>query len=160
MDIIFRKAGLEELDKLVMARLRFLGEVNQLTDEDRLVLQETNRKYFKESIQNGSYVCYIAVADDKIIGTSGITFYNVPPNKKCPSGKVAYISSVYICKEYRGRGIASKLFSLLVEEAKELGYEKLLLNATDMGRPLYEKFEFKNTHGDMEFIVGNKQEQL
>lgn len=159
MNIIFRKADLKEVDKMVMARLHFLGEVNQLTEEDKKVLQETNKKYFMESLQNGSYVCYIAVAEDNIVGTSGITFYHVPPNKKCPQGKVAYISNVFTCKEYRGRGIASKLFSLLVEEAKELGYDKLLLNATDMGRPLYEKFGFISTHGDMEFFVNKELEK-
>lgn len=153
MKIIFRKAVVGEVDALVKARLNFLGEVNQLTDEDKMLLQETNRRYFMDSVQNGSYVAYIAVLDEKIVGTSGITFYNVPPNKKCPSGKVAYISNIFTCKEHRGRGIASKLFTLLVEEAKGLGYEKLLLNATDMGRPLYEKFGFKDTHGDMEFII-------
>ncbi len=155
MSYEIRKATLADVAELVNVRIEFLSEVNTLTNEDIIVLKEANSRYFLECIPKGTYVSFIAVLENKIVGSSGITFYHLPPNKKCPTGKAAYISNIYTSAEHRGRGIASKLFTLLVKEAKELGYEKLLLNATDMGRPLYEKFGFTMTKGDMEYIIKN-----
>ncbi len=155
MNIEYRKATAEDIKNLVSTRLNFLSEVNNLTDEDRELLKETNHSYFIKAIRDGSYVSYIALEQNQIVGTSGITFYSVPPNKKCPTGKAAYISNIYTCSDYRGKGIARNLFTLVVDEARKSGYEKLLLNATDMGRPLYEKFGFSATHGDMEYIIRN-----
>lgn len=150
-----RKATIADVEELVNVRIEFLSEVNTLTNEDMLVLKQANSRYFMECISNGTYVSFIAIKENKIVGSSGITFYKLPPNKKCPTGKAAYISNIYTRAEHRGRGIASKLFTLLVNEAKDLGYEKLLLNATDMGKPLYEKFGFTMTKGDMEYIIKN-----
>jgi GNAT superfamily N-acetyltransferase len=155
MNIEFRKVTLDDVVELVNVRIEFISEVNLLTNDDKIVLREANNKYFMESIKNGSYVSFIALFEGKIAGTSGITFYNVPPNKKCPNGKVGYISNMFTLKEYRGMGIASKLFSLVINEAKDMGCGKILLNATDMGRPLYEKFGFTATKGDMEYIIKN-----
>ena len=73
--------------------------------------------------------------------------------KKCPTGKVTYISNMFTYPEYRKHGIATKLFALTVEEAKKQGCIKILLNATDMGRPLYEKFGFKDTANDMVYYT-------
>lgn len=153
MNIEFRKATLEDVAELVNVRVEFLSEINTLTNEDIIQLRAANNKYFMEAVKEGSYVSFIAFADGQIAGISGITFYKIPPNKKCPNGKAAYISNIYTRREYRGLGIASNLFTRVVNEAKESGCKKIILNATDMGRPLYEKFGFKNTHGDMEYII-------
>lgn len=153
MNIEYRKATLDDILELVNARIEFTNEISEITNEDVILLGETNNKYFTESIANGSYASFIGLSDGRIVGTSGITFYTVPPNKKCPNGKIAYISNMFTRKEYRGMGIASTLFASIVQEAKDLGYEKIILNATEMGRPLYEKFGFTATQGDMEYII-------
>lgn len=93
------------------------------------------------------------IFEDKIIATSGITFYSVPPHKKCSNGKVAYISNMFTYPEYRNRGIATKLFALSVDEAKKHGCLKIQLYATDVGRPIYEKFGFKDSTNDMAYYI-------
>ena len=67
--------------------------------------------------------------------------------------KVAYIMSMYTFPMYRNQGIGTELFKRIVDEAKQLGYKKITLNATDMGNPLYEKYGFKDVQGDMNFFV-------
>ncbi len=57
-------------------------------------------------------------------------------------GRVAYIMNMYTLQEYRRQGIARILFDKIVEEAKSLGYRKITLHAKEMGRKLYENFEF------------------
>ena len=54
--------------------------------------------------------------------------------------KKAYIMNMYTVPEYRRRGIAYQTLDKLVKEAKERGISAISLEATDMGRPLYEKY--------------------
>jgi GNAT superfamily N-acetyltransferase len=106
-----------------------------------------------DSLADGSFVSWIAIENGEIVATSGVSFYTLPPNKNSPNGKVAYISNMFTYPKYRKQGIASKLFDLTVNEAKENKCVKILLNATDMGRPIYEKYGFKDTKNDMVFYT-------
>ena len=75
----------------------------------------------------------------------GESFFTLPPNDWCPSGKTAYISSMYTLPDYRRQGIASRLLTLIIGEAKERLCQRIWLNASDMGRPLYRKFGFADS---------------
>lgn len=50
--------------------------------------------------------------------------------------------NMYTNPNYRRRGIASKTLDLLVAASKERGITSITLEATLMGRPLYEKYGF------------------
>ena len=59
--------------------------------------------------------------------------------------------NMYTVPEHRGKEIASKLLEYLMEEARDRGCTKVTLNASKMGRPLYEKRGFTDLHNDMVF---------
>ena len=63
------------------------------------------------------------------------TFHN-------PSGRCAYIMNMYVRPDYRRRGIATAILDLLVTDARERGAGRIALEATEAGRPLYEKYGF------------------
>lgn len=151
--IEFRKATTEDIDTLAKVRIDFLCEANKLTEEEKEVLLAANRQYFTETMADGSFTAWIALDGADIAGTSGITFYKVPPNASCPTGKTAYISNMFTYPRFRKQGIASRLFSLIVDEAKINGYKKVLLNATDMGKPLYARYGFQDMAGDMIYYI-------
>lgn len=50
--------------------------------------------------------------------------------------------NMYTAPEYRRQGIAIHTLDLLVKNAKEQGVLQIVLEATDMGRPLYGKYGF------------------
>lgn len=148
--IEYRKAILEDIDMLAKIRGIFLLEVNGLNSEEkRLEIEEANRRYFNDALSNGDFIAWLALDENKIVATSGLSFSLVPPSLICPEGKVAYIMNMYTSPQYRGKGIASELFKRIIDEAKNCGYKKITLNATDMGRPIYEKFGFKDAIGEM-----------
>ena len=68
-----------------------------------------------------------------------MTYFRVMPTYHNPSGEKAYIMNMYTSPEYRRQGIAYKTLDLLVQDAKSRGIDAISLEATDMGRPLYEK---------------------
>ena len=51
---------------------------------------------------------------------------------------------------YRRKGIAYQTLNLLVADAKNKGIDAISLEATEMGRPLYEKFGFTGMNDEME----------
>ena len=152
--ITYRKAVLSDIEKLAEIRSFCLKEMHNVTsEEDRIIIEQANLEYFKKSLCDNTFVSWIALDNEVIIATSGLSFSVVPPFFNILDGKVAYIMNMYTFPNYRNQGIGTKLFKKLIDEAKQLGYKKITLNATDMGRPLYEKYGFKNIHNGMEFFV-------
>lgn len=72
------------------------------------------------------------------------------PTYHNPCGKKAYIMNMYTLPEYRRRGIAAKTLDMLVKDAWNKGIRAISLEATDMGRLLYEKYGFVKMNAEME----------
>ena len=60
------------------------------------------------------------------------------------------IGNVAVAPEYRRQGIATRILTRLVEDAHRRGVTAISLEATAMGRPLYEKFGFVPMEHEME----------
>ena len=148
--IQYRKAIPGDAGAMVKLRIAFLEEVQREAPPcDRKALVASLEQYFVEGFRNDRYIAWLATDGDLIVGTSGLTFYHMPPSFKNLPGGVAYIMNMYTIPGYRKRGIASALFERIIAEAGALGYKKLSLHATAMGRPLYAKYGFKDEGKEM-----------
>ena len=70
---------------------------------------------------DGTFVSWLAMDGDRIVGTSGMSFVEKPPCFSCPNGRIGILSSMFTSGQYRRRGIAKELLSRVVREAKEYG---------------------------------------
>ena len=146
--IEYRK--LTEDDISVFAQMR----ITQLREEgaaDDLDLEPALLNYYTRHLSDGTFVSWLAVDGDKIIGTSGMSFVEKPPYFGCPSGRIGLLSSMFTDKEYRRQGIAKKLLSLVVEEAREHGCGVVQITASDMGVFLYTDFGFVKNKNFMQY---------
>ena len=64
--------------------------------------------------------------------------------------------NMYTNPEYRRKGIAYKTLDILVKEIKNKGISSISLAATDMGRPLYEKYGFVKMNSEITRVRNNK----
>jgi len=152
--LTYRKAGYGDVDSLAKIRSVFLQEAADISSEDeRLKMEAANKTYFETALADDSFVAWLALDDDSIVATSGLSFSVVPPSSKCPNGKVAYIMNMFTFPDYRKQGIAMELLNRTISEAEKRGYRKITLYATDAGRRLYERYGFKDVTGDMEFYI-------
>ena len=151
--INYRKATINDIETLAKIRSIFIMEVTVCSEIERNKLEIANKIYFESALAEDSFVAWLATDNDKIIATSGLSFSVAPPSLDRLDGKVAYIMNMFTFPDYRKQGIAMKLLERTVEEAKSRGYSKITLNATDMGKPLYEKYGFKDVKGDMVLYV-------
>lgn len=60
--------------------------------------------------------------------------------------------NMYTAPAYRRQGIAFHTLDLLVRDAENQNVSKIALEATDMGRPLYEKYGFVKMQDEMELV--------
>lgn len=151
MNLIYRKAALPDLDLLVRTRSIVLRAANLLPDDADLTEVETqSREYYLEALATDSHAAYLVFDGNVFIGAGGISFFRVMPTCDNPTGRKAYIMNMYTHPDYRRRGIAFKTLDLLVHEALSRSITSISLEATDAGRPLYEKYGFASVNSEME----------
>ena len=151
MNLIYKKAKLEDIDILTKTRIEVLKAANQLPDNtDMSEVERETYNYYQKALRDGSHIAYLVFDEDRFVGAGGVSFFQVMPTYHNPSGNKAYIMNMYTHPEYRRKGVALKTLDLLVKDAKNKGVTAISLEATDMGRPLYEKYGFINTDHEME----------
>ena len=148
--ITYRRATSEDLELLVETRLTVLRAANGLgADADLGEVAAETRDYYRQSLDSGAHVAYLAFDGDRFVSAGGVSFYRVMPTCHNPTGRKAYIMNMYTAPDHRRRGIALHMLDLLVGEAKRRGVPFISLEATAAGRPLYEKYGFRAQADEM-----------
>lgn len=140
--MIYRKAVFNEIDQLAEIRKR------QLIDEGikpTVDIDDELLAFFRDKLTDGSMIEWVAEDKGKIIATAAVIFYNFPPTYTNKTGLRGYITNMYTHDDYRRQGIATTLLHKLRDDAVSRGIKKLWLGASKSGRPVYEKFGFKDT---------------
>ena len=139
--IIYRKTTKADMKILMKLRLEMLIEVNGLSGEyeyDENFISES-RRYF----ESGEQTTVIASDGETLVGCASLSYTWIMPTFSHPTGNRAHLMNVYTRADYRRRGISKKMVEILIDEAKENGVTEISLDATEMGRPLYESLGFK-----------------
>lgn len=149
----YKKADIENIDELVRTRLIVLREANKLSEEaDMEQVEKESYKYYCKALTAGEHIAYLIYDKETFIGAGGVSFYQVMPTYHNPSGRKAYIMNMYTAPQYRRQGIAYEMLNRLVRDIRARGVTQIALEATDMGRPLYEKYGFLQAGSEMELI--------
>jgi GNAT superfamily N-acetyltransferase len=77
--------------------------------------------------------CFAIEADGRVAATTTLV---------CYQRRLAWIGMVLTRLEYRRHGLARRLLTKVLTHADHIGMETIKLDATEQGRPLYEKFGF------------------
>ena len=149
----YKKATIADIDELIRTRIIVLRAANNLSDDvDMSVVEKESYEYYKRALETGEHITYLVYDNETFIGAGGVSFYQVMPIYHNPTGKKAYIMNMYTAPEYRRKGIAIHTLDLLVKDIRKQGVSQITLEATEMGRPLYEKYGFVKMEDEMELI--------
>ena len=138
-----RIATKDDIEALMSSRLEMLKVVNGLPEDYVFTDQIINesRDYFL----NGDHLTVLATDGDEVIGCASMSFIRIMPTFGHPTGKRAHLMNVYTRSEYRRRGIARRMVELLIDESWKAGATEISLDATELGRPLYESLGFTDS---------------
>jgi GNAT superfamily N-acetyltransferase len=153
MDFIYKKATIDDIDLLTETRIEVLRAANNLSDDiDMSAVKKQSYDYYQKALCNNTHIAYLIFDKNVFIGAGGVSFFQVMPTYHNPSGNKAYIMNMYTNPKYRRKGIAYHTLDMLVKAAKDQGVTAISLEATDMGRPLYEKYGFVKMNDEMELL--------
>lgn len=143
-EIKYSKATVNDLQTMVNLRLIFAIEFSgQHSLEAVQEFKKHNQEYLDRSIQNNSFIAYLARHGSEIAGVGGMVLREQPGSFKNPSGKVGYIMNMYTFPLFRRKGICSDILKLLLEEADLMGITAFELHASEMGEFVYVQKGFK-----------------
>lgn len=152
MNLIYKKATIEDIDILTETRIEVLRAANKLSDTaDMSEVKRQSYDYYKKAFQDDAHIAYLVFDDNAFVGAGGVSFYQVMPTYHNPSGNKAYIMNMYTHPEYRRKGIAYKTLDMLINDTRNRGITVISLEATDMGRPLYEKYGFVKMENEYDY---------
>ncbi len=147
-DIQYRKLTEADIKEFAQVRIRQLRDEGATEEFD---LAPSIEDFTVRHLADGTFVAWLAIAEGRIIGTGAMSFVEKPPYFGCPNGRIGLLSSMYTDPAYRRRGIARKLLSHAVEEARSHGCGVVQVTASDMGVLLYTDFGFVKNHNFMQY---------
>ncbi len=146
--VIYRKLTPSDLDTFIRMRITQLREEGATEDID---LEPALKDYYNRHLSDGTFISWLALDGEKIIGTSGMSFVEKPPYFSCPTGRIGLLSSMFTDPGYRRMGIARELLDRVVNEAREYGCGAVHITASDMGVKLYTAYGFVHNGNFMQY---------
>jgi GNAT superfamily N-acetyltransferase len=129
---------------------RDMGQVP--TDALATALLEASTYALAALLREDSYIGWFAIdRNDRVLAGAGVHLKPQLPRIShdgalVVTAPVPLVVNVYTEPEWRGGGIARALMNTLMESATAQGFDRLLLHASDAGRPLYLSLGFVPTN--------------
>ena len=145
-------------DAPVIARHRggMFRDMGQVTPEAYDALVSLAEARLREMLASGEYVAWLALAPDgdRVIGGAGAQRRLAFPHPHrfedgtvgIGEGRHAIVLNVYTEPEWRRRGVAEALMREVIRWAREERLDRLVLHASEQGRPLYQRLGFAATN--------------
>lgn len=181
---MIREAQARDLELLLDWRMEVLAHVFEGRRLDSL--RQANRRYYQAQLGNGHVACFAldpeatericsrnqtqrengepnpTAADTwqaAVIGCGGVCLQQEMPSPDNPSGRCGYLMNIYVRPEYRHQGHAREIVEWLMKQASDWGADKIWLEASEDGRPLYETLGFADLPGMMAIEPHRREEK-
>lgn len=138
-NVKYRRMEITDIPAVVKLRILQLKEEGAQEDFD---ITNSLAVYYLNHINDKTFVGWVAVNHDIIIGTSGMSFCHKPPYYANPSGKIGILSCMYTIEEFRRKGVGKNLLEKVVDEAREYGCGTVYITASKQGALLYQNAGF------------------
>ena len=138
----FEKATIKDINMLTDLRLAYLQEdLGVITDKQ--LIQESLPGYYEKHL-NKDLMVYVARDDEDIIACAFLLIVEKPMSPSFITGKTGTVLNVYTKPEYRHRGYAKELMTMMLEEATAQDVSVIELKSTEDGYLLYKSVGFED----------------
>ena len=142
--MVFEKATIQDINILTDLRIAYLQEdLGTITDEDMNSIRTLLPVYYERNL-NKNLMIYVVRKDEDIISCAFLLIVEKPMSPSFITGKTGIILNVYTKPEWRKKGYAKKLMTMLLEDATVQGVSVIELKATEDGYSLYKSVGFED----------------
>lgn len=148
------EASVADIPVLVQHHRRMFEEIWNVRSLglDKHKLNEMDVAYkhkLNEDIPNGNCKAWIVKEGEHSIASGAISIASMVPLPTDSTYQVAYLHSVFTEEKYRKQGLAKLVTNKVLDYCKSKHINRVLLNASEAGRPVYEKIGFKFSDNTM-----------
>ena len=140
--MIFEKATIKDINGLTDLRLAYLQEdLGVITDKQ--LIQESLPGYYEKHL-NKDLMVYVARDEEDIVSCAFLLIVEKPMSPSFITGKTGTVLNVYTKPEYRNKGYAKKLMTMMLEDATAQDVSVIELKSTEDGYSLYKSVGFED----------------
>ena len=138
----FEKATIKDINMLTDLRLAYLQEdLGVITDKE--LIQESLPGYYEKHL-NKDLMVYVARDEEDIVSCAFLLIVEKPMSPSFITGKTGTVLNVYTKPEYRNKGYAKKLMTMMLEDATAQDVSVIELKSTEDGYLLYKSVGFED----------------
>lgn len=144
-----RKAVLSDLHILVSHHTQMFKEIRTLQkkdiDQDKYKrMEEFQTRKLQDEMPRG--LCHAWVIEDEnkaVVASGAISIFSFTASPEDPTYTGAYVHSIYTEKQHRGNNLSTLIVKKAISFCRDQNISRMLLKASDAGRPVYEKIGFE-----------------
>jgi GNAT superfamily N-acetyltransferase len=145
--VFVKRASARDFDILKEHRS---AQQEELRHRTKLEHRNGDRVYGKlvvDMSRKRRFVGFLAYIDGDLAGSGCVWLRESTPNAVLKQLRTyPYLLSMYTLPAYRRKGVATAIVMMAMKWSKNHGHPTLLLHASDMGRHVYSKLGFTDTH--------------
>lgn len=140
----FVRAEKKDVHALIESRVVYLrAAIGEMSEAEEAETRQKLLPFFHDHLERDLFVFCARDSKEGIVATAFLMVYEKPFRPDNGSGRYGVVYNVVTKVGFRGRGLATALVKHLLAGAEKMGLERVMLNATEAGRPIYEKLGFQ-----------------
>jgi GNAT superfamily N-acetyltransferase len=147
LDYLIRPATLDDIPHLVEHRehmFRDMGIAARFTG-----MAAAMDAWLRDAIPSKTYRGWVATRAGTVVAGGGVIVIPWPPGPITMDARCGFIFNVYTQPAHRKQGLARRLMDAIHDHCRAEGIERVVLNASVFGKPIYEAIGYVETEQPM-----------
>mgnify|MGYP001810194620 CR=1 FL=1 len=151
---LYRVMDAVELHRMVDLRMRFIRDVRPEMDEAaRAAARIGAERYLAAHLAQDRFVFFEGTHAGETACFGALLLYDLPPLSGAEDRRVGHVLNFFTEPAHRHKGFGFGLMTFIQQYARERGFNRLSLHATEAGAPLYRLCGYQAAADAMEYFI-------
>jgi GNAT superfamily N-acetyltransferase len=146
-DYSIRPSTVADIPHIVEHRAQMFRDMGIAADFDAMAVEM--QRWLGHAIPSKTYLGWVATRSGAVVAGGGLIVIPWPPGPMSMDPRCGFIFNVYTQPEHRKQGLAKRLMKEMHEYCRAEGVQRVVLNASVFGKPLYEAMGYVVTDEPM-----------
>ena len=135
-----RPATIADIPHIVRHRERMFREMGIPAEFDDM--SAATESWLRHAIPSKTYLGWVGESGNEVVAGGGLIVIPWPPGPMTTDPRCGFIFNVYTEHAHRKRGLAKQLMDAMHDYCRAEGIERVVLNASVFGKPLYDQMGY------------------